>query len=259
MVLKNEDQWVWFAIQSVLPHATQLLITDTGSSDNTVRVIKCISSSKIKFTQISVNTPLDVTAVRQRQIKETKTDWIWIVDGDEVYPSSTAKEVVKATTGRYEGIAVRRYDLMGDVYHRQRESIGEYNLFGQRGHLVSRLFNLKQIKGLHVAGDYPLEGYHDSENVLTQNRDKANWYITNNYLYHAMYLQRSSMGSNLKGVFNRSKYKIEQGIQITEELPEVFSLKRPSIVPDPTLTRSMSYEVAASVITPIKNLKRTLL
>jgi glycosyltransferase involved in cell wall biosynthesis len=259
MILKNEDRWVWFALQSILPYADQILVTDTGSTDKTLDILKTISSPKIKLTKTNVSSSADVTRARSLQLEKTKTDWIWIVDGDEVYPTSTAKECLSAIgTDLYEGIAVRRYDLLGDIYHRQVETVGSYNLLGETGHLVTRFVNQAKIKGLHYAGDYPMEGWYDAQNLSTQNRDKKNWYIIDNYLYHAMYLQRSSLGGNLP-IFNRGKYKIETGIKISSPIPEIFTLSHPPLVPDPLARRSTMYEFAAAVVTPIKNLKRKLL
>ena len=259
MVVKNEDQWVWFAIQSILPHVSTLLVTDTGSTDHTLEIIKNISSSKIILLQVNTNNPQQITDIRQTQLNLTKTDWFWLIDGDEIYPDKTAKEIIHATNSNFEGVVVRRYDLLGDVYHRQRESIGQYQIFGRKGHLLGRVFNKKKIKGLYVKGVYPNEGYFDEKDQSTRNRNPKDWFITQNYLYHAMYLKRSSSGSNLRYVFNRSKYKIETGIKINDQPPEVFSLPRPPSVPDPTHIRSYVYEAAASIVTPIKNLKRAVL
>lgn len=261
MIVKNEDQWVWYALQSILPYADEILVTDTGSSDKTVDIIKSIASPKIKFIQVATTSAADVTSVRANQLKETKTPWVWIVDGDEIYPKTTAEECVQATRdNRYEGVVVRRYDLLGDIYHRQIESVGSYELFGRIGHLLIRLVNKDRVAGLEYRGDYPNEGFFDGseESILTHN--KADWYITKNYLYHAMYLKRSSQGSNLP-MFNRSKYKIERGIEIRRGgvLPSVFFTPRPLFVPDPTIRRSLGYELVAGIITPIKNLKRKLL
>ncbi len=259
MVVKNEDQWVWFAINSVLPNVKEIFITDTGSTDNTIAVIKSINSPKIKLTQTKINHPSELTQIRQRQLDETKTPWFWLVDADEIYPQKTAQEIISAiSTNQYEGIVVRRYDLLGDVYHRQKETVGSYHLFGHKGHLTIRLLNKKLIKSLYLIGDYPLEGYYDSSGTSVRDRDPQKYYLTQNYLYHAMYLKRSSLGTNLSTVFNRQKYKIEKGIPINDQLPEVFNLPRPSIVPDPLKKRSLTYEVLATLITPVKTLKRRL-
>lgn len=259
MIVKNEDQWVWYAIQSVLPYADQILITDTGSTDQTENIVKSISSPKIIFSKVVAKSPSDVTRARLSQLEHSNTDWVWIVDGDEIYSEVTAKECMTAiSSGLYEGIVVRRYDLLGDIYHRQEESVGVYNLFGNTGHLVTRLLNKRKIKGLTLAGDYPLEGWYDELGNSTRDRDPNNWYITKNYLHHAMYLKRSSLGGNLP-MFNRSKYKIETGIEINSSYPEAFDLSRPTFVAEAKSRRGIWYEIMSSIVTPIKKIKRKLI
>ena len=46
-LIKNEERWVWYALQSVLPYVDKILVWDTGSTDNTVEIIKTIKSNKI--------------------------------------------------------------------------------------------------------------------------------------------------------------------------------------------------------------------
>ena len=255
MIVKNEDRWVWFAIQSALPYVDQLLIIDTGSTDKTIDCIKSIKSSKISLLQTTISSQEDMTALRNKQLAETKTNWIWIIDGDEIYTPQGAKEITQAVSQDLKGIVVRRYDLLGDIYHRQVESIGEYHLLNNRGHLLVRLINVDYFPGLHVARPYPLEAYLDNQNRVIHNYDQHKWFITQHHLYHAMYLTRSSLGNNL-AMFNRSKYKVETGLKIEDSIPEVFSLERPNFVQSPIIQRGFGYELAASIITPIKDLKR---
>lgn len=258
IVVKNEDQWLYFALHSILPYADQILICDTGSSDHTLDIIKSVSSPKIQFTSQDVKSASDLTNIRNLQIKQTKTPWIWIVDGDEIYPHETITEIDNHLTKTCKGIVVRRYDLLGDIYHRQIESVGEYELLGQKGHLVTRLINLTHFPGLHVARPYPLEAYLNQNDQVVHSYDQANWYITNNYLYHAMYLRRSSLGAVIP-MLNRSKYKIETGIPIKVEPPSIFQLAHPPFAADPHKKRGFLYNLAAAVITPVKTIKRQLL
>jgi glycosyltransferase involved in cell wall biosynthesis len=259
MLVKNEDQWVWFAISSVLAYVDHLHIIDTGSTDHTIQIIKSFSSKKIHFEQKLATSPRELSALRQYQLAETHTPWVWIVDGDEIYSDATAKECLTAIKStQYEGLVVRRYDLLGDIYHRQQETVGSYRLFGHTGHLLIRLFNRVKLPGLHYAGDYPLEDLIDTNNNSLQTHDPKLWYTTTNYLYHAMYLKRSSLGGNLGSMFNRSKYKIETGISISSTFPAVFSLPRPSYVADPLVSRSLFYNFLATIITPFKQFKRKL-
>ena len=259
MMVKNEDQWIRCSLLSILPYVDTVLVTDTGSSDHTVEAIKSINSPKIKLTQTRVDSAPDVTSIREDQLKNTKTAWFWVVDGDEVYPEETAKEVVSSiNTGKYEGITVRRYDLLGDIYHRQKESVGSYSMWGQTGHLVLRALNLKKLKGLHLRGDYPNEGYYDKVGIAIIDHDPALHYITKNYLYHAMYLKRSSLGGNIP-MFNRSKYKIELGIPIYSVPPVIFDTPKMSWENDSKSHRSLLYTLLATLITPIKNIKRKII
>ena len=46
-VIKNEERWIWFAINSILDIAGEVLIYDTGSADKTVEIVKTIKSKKI--------------------------------------------------------------------------------------------------------------------------------------------------------------------------------------------------------------------
>ncbi|TXH07226.1 MAG: glycosyltransferase [Candidatus Moraniibacteriota bacterium] len=259
MMVKNEDQWVRYSLLSILPYVDRILVTDTGSSDHTLDAIKSLASPKIKLTLTTVSSPGDVTRIRETQIKDTTTDWFWVVDGDEIYPDDTAKEVVKAiNSGLYEGVTVRRYDLLGDIYHRQKESVGAYNMWGETGHLVLRALNQNKLKGLHMRGDYPNEGYYDAAGSAIISHDPRLHYVTSNYLYHAMYLKRSSLGGNLP-MFNRSKFKIELGIPVPTNPPIVFNEPPLSWEGNPKKPRSTTYFAFASLITPIKNLKRKFL
>jgi glycosyltransferase involved in cell wall biosynthesis len=259
MMVKNEDQWVRYSLLSILPYVDTVLVTDTGSTDHTIEAINSLNSPKIKLTQTSISSPSDVTKIREAQLQNTKTTWFWVIDGDEVYPEEAAKEVVSAiNSGRYEGVTIRRYDLLGDIYHRQKESVGAYNMWGETGHLVLRALNQNKLKGLHLRGDYPNEGYYDAAGSAIIEHDPSLHYITHNYLYHAMYLKRSSLGGNLP-MFNRSKFKIELGIPVTSKPPAVFNTPTLPWEVDPQKPRSALYTVLACLITPIKNLKRQLL
>lgn len=259
MIVKNEDQWIYFAINSILPFVDELLITDTGSTDHTLELIRSIQSPKIKLTQIQIKSANDITQVRNDQVRQSSYNWIWLVDGDEIYNSDTAKEVLRAVkSDKYKCIAVRRNDLLGDIYHRQSESVGSYEIFGEKGHLLTRLFNKSKLKDLRVVGDYPNEEYFYGESESTSRLPLESVYITKNYLFHAMYLKRSSLGSNLKQMFNRSKYKVETGLPVVGGIPSVFDISPKILILNPLSKRSLLYELLAQIVTPIKSVKRVL-
>lgn len=261
MVVKNEDRFLWYSIMSVINFVERIIIFDTGSEDNTVKVIKSINSKKIYFEQKRDVTKEMLTKLREEQIEMTNTDWFWVVDADEIYPEITAKEVVSNITKKTSiGGVVRRFDLLGDIYHYQSENVGSYNVLGERGHLVLRLLNKNRIPGLHLEGNYPYEGYYDGNKKEVIKYDKKDFFITKNRLFHAMYLKRSSLGGNLSNTLHRKKYKIETGnlFRATEQFPSTFFASHPTIVPSVLEIRDAQYDILAKIITPIKKIKRKI-
>jgi glycosyltransferase involved in cell wall biosynthesis len=264
MVVKNEDRFIYYAVKSVLPYVGKIFICDTGSTDKTIEIIKSISDKKIKLTQEHITSPKELSLVRQKQIEETETDWFWIVDGDEIYTERLCREIldiISTSEEKREGIVVGRYDLLGDIYNCQVKTVGTYNLFEKKGHFVLRLINKSNIKGLHVAGIYPLEGYYDGSGTELIHHDKTKYVFTENKLWHAMYLKRSSQGGNLQNTLHRHNYKTERGYPISkaQTLPEVFFQKIPDNIEPVNLKRSLAYEIISRLITPVKRFKRLLI
>lgn len=262
MVVRNEDQFIWYAISSIINYVKRVIIYDTGSTDKTVDIIKSFKSQKITFEEKRNINAIELVKLRQEQIKKTETDWIWIVDGDEIYPRITVEEILDYINSRkdYKGGVVRRYDLLGDIYHYQREDVGAYNLLGHKGHLVLRLINIKKIPNLRLQGIYPYEGYFDEKGKSVIDYPPKDFFFTKNKIFHAMYLKRSSLGGKLQNTLHRNKYKIETGYELppTTNFPEVFFYKRPVQVPDMTKPRNATYDILASLVTPVKKVKRKI-
>ena len=81
-IVNNEENFIWFAIMSVLDYVDKILVWDTGSTDKTVEVIKTINSNKLKFKEVGKVDPMEFTKMRQKMLEESKCDWILILDGD---------------------------------------------------------------------------------------------------------------------------------------------------------------------------------
>ena len=140
-IVKNEDKFIWYSLSSVLPYADRCLIYDTGSTDLTYKILKTINDPKIVLERRKIVSREDISLLRQEQLEKTSGGFIWLVDGDEVYPEKTAREIremVDSVGDRLEGIVVGRYDLLGDVFHYQDNSAGYYRLFGRKGHFACR-------------------------------------------------------------------------------------------------------------------------
>lgn len=252
MIVKNEDQWVWYAIASVIDYAESVIIYDTGSRDRTVEIIKSFPQSKIIFEEKGAVDSKGIVILRQEQLERTKTDWFLIVDGDEVWPKESIKKLL-AIIQKYpkkSGIVVRARMCLGDIQHYQDDMAGEYAIAGKKGHLNIRAY--RKIPGYLWKGVYPNEAYVDQLNIPIQNKEKELSFINTDY-WHLRHLPRST-------IFKNPKRKLELGEKIDRaELPEVFLLKRPSVVPAPWVHYSSIELIFALITTPLRKLKRNLL
>lgn len=255
-LVKNEDQWIWFALQSVLPFAEKIFIYDTGSTDKTCEVIKVINSPKIIFEERGPQDRENLIKLRNEQIIKTETEWFLILDGDEIWPEDQLNKLLKEAEkapGNIVAFINRTRNCLGDVYHYLPEEAGGYSFAGRKGNLTLRL--MRKTKDLKITGKYPLESYANNSGPLNS-QDKNLLYVDCWYL-HTTYLKRSSKDSNkVSGSLGKAKIW-ERGIQIkTQDLPEVFKLPRPKVVDNPYKSRGLAYELAALAMFPILKIKR---
>lgn len=258
-LIKNEDRFIWYSLQSVLPFVDQILVYDTGSTDKTLDIVKSINSPKIKFKEVGEVDANSFTNVRNQMLKDTPADtsWLMILDGDEVWPSPSIKKVIEFVrlNPESESIVVKTNNLVGDIYHRSPDWAGQYHLAGKVGHLNLRFINLKKVKGLHLEKPHGQQGYYDGDGKLIQDRSGVE-FLDVSYS-HATHLQRSGNRANDLTVIKRAKkYKIELGSKIKSgELPEIFFQKRPQIIPDVTVHAPIWYFLFALTLTIPKYLK----
>lgn len=259
MIVRNDDRWVWFAINSVLNYVSRLIIYDTGSTDNTVEIIKSIKSKKIEFTNMGSVDSNDLTKLRQSQIERTDTDWFMIIDADEVWPEKSIESVVNKIkkADRYKlGIVVKTGICVGDIYHFQDENAGKYKIGEKQGHYNIRFF--KKNKDYHWGYPYPSvkkgfwdEAYVDKNNNPIQNTPKR-LIFTDILYWHLRHLPRSSIISN-------KNYKLELGYKIDSKIiPEVFQLERPDFVPSPWIKYSLFEYLSAALLTPLRKINRKI-
>lgn len=252
-LVRNEDKFVWFALNSVLPFVDRVLVYDTGSTDNTVAVIQTIQSAKIFFAEKGAVTPQGHTRLRREMIAKTKTPFFLLVDGDEVWPKRSLVKLLETIETLPEeklGIVTRTRNCAGDAFHYLPEETGKYELAGQKGHLALHLY--RKVPGISIEGDYPLEHVTYQGSILNTQEGKLLflpvWYL------HATHLSRSTSTGEVLG---RRRMKTEAGISMERsELPAVFFQKRPAIVPDPLGRRSARWEILARILSPLRKIKR---
>lgn len=261
-LVKNEECFVWYSINSVLPFVDKLIIWDTGSTDNTIEIIEAIKSKKIDFKKLNSISAEEFPKIRQKMIDQTPAEytWIMVLDGDEIWPQTSIKKATDfcRKNPQYESVVVRTDNLVGDIYHRLPDSAGKYNLAGHKGHLSIRFMNRKNIKGLKAQGEHGVQGYFDKDNILIQDRDQKKIKFLNISYHHATHLLRTSSSQNNKNVPKRAfKYKYSIGLPIPKEkIPQIFFQTHPQIVPSVTEKAPISFWIRSFFSLPLKIINR---
>ncbi len=253
-LVKNEENFIWFALNSVRKFATEMLVFDDNSTDKTAEILNSIRDPKLKVTRGTLTTAGDI---RNTMLKETKTDWFLLLDGDEVWNEKTLEKLLdflEDCPRDVWGVVMRTRNCIGDVYHYQPESAGQYTLLGRKGNLNIRAY--RKLPNLQWCWDYPRETYCDLRENPINNQDAHLRFFDDHY-WHMTYLPRTSSTAERK---HPQRLKTEWGIKIknVSELPEVFFVDRPSMVPNPLQNRRSSYTLRASLVSPLLRLKRSL-
>ncbi|OGY21997.1 MAG: hypothetical protein A3A65_03060 [Candidatus Chisholmbacteria bacterium RIFCSPLOWO2_01_FULL_49_14] len=258
MLVKNEEYWIWYSVRSILPFANKVMIFDTGSTDETSKIIGSIHSAKLTVDEKGDATRQGLVQLRNEMKQRTTTDWILLVDGDEVWPRESLKKLGDALKGaprKTWGIVVRTRNCVGDVWHYQPEAAGRYELLGRKGHLSIRAY--RNLPGFKWQGEYPNEAFCDTDGKPINGQDEHLRFIDTAY-WHLTHLHRSTRTDHV--IDRRSKKKLEIGIKAKpNELPEVFFSKHPSNVHSPFKASSFIEKVGAAIATPLRRVKRRML
>jgi glycosyltransferase involved in cell wall biosynthesis len=257
MIVKNEERFIWYSISSVLPFLDKLIIFDTGSTDKTLDLIKCIQSPKIELFEKDTVNDKTHTELRNEMIKlspKSKYDWIMIVDGDEIWPEDQLRKTIEEL-GKTDAntVVVRTKNVVGDIYHALPEAAGQYQILGKKGHLAMR-FLRTDIKNLRVVNPHGGQTYLNGDTpVHEQTRQEI--LMLPYYYIHTTHLRRSSQDkTTLKRSF---KYKYELGDEISKtKLPEVFFVERPLTVPDVTGEMDIFTYALCSIFTIPRRIRR---
>ena len=154
IIAKNEQEMISGAIKSSL-WADQVVVLDTGSIDETIKIAKKMGAKVIS----EPTSGLSFADWRTAAIKESDFDWIFYLDCDERFTTSVKKEILDIISKKSEGKVVCYAVPRANYYLGKRVRRG-----GAWPDYVKRLFYkpaLKKWKGrLHEEPIYEGELAH---------------------------------------------------------------------------------------------------
>ncbi len=108
-VVRNESETISKSISSILAIADEIVIVDTGSTDDTLKICRQFRKTKI----FSFPWENDFSKPRNFGVSKCSMNWVLYVDGDEVVDGHSAATIKKAVLGaksNVHGLALRIVD-----------------------------------------------------------------------------------------------------------------------------------------------------
>lgn len=125
MIVRNEQARLPAAIQSVSTIVDEIIIVDTGSTDQTIQLAENYASLVMQ-----VNWNDDFSEVRNLSLEEATGEWILIMDADEtLHPEDLSKVRKLIHTGEQEGYFITMINRIGQSIGFQEEHFPAIRLF----------------------------------------------------------------------------------------------------------------------------------
>jgi glycosyltransferase involved in cell wall biosynthesis len=145
IMVKNEEYFIRSAVEAILPLCTEVIVFDTGSTDNTPAIVQGIPSDKIRFFEKGDRSARELIDLRNEMVRLTTTEWFFVVDGDEIYFFKNPKKLL---------------DELGRVPQSVSRLEVTIRDFVRDAHLVARdrtMGRLWRTSNIRFVGIYPFE------------------------------------------------------------------------------------------------------
>lgn len=260
-LVKNEQRFIWFALRSVVEWVDEILVWDTGSSDQTVEIIKTLHYPNIKFRSIASVDAASHTQARQQMLDATTSDWFITLDGDEVWWRDSIAQLIEAIHSHPNASAIISpfYNAVGDIWHYQDPTFIKYQIHNYKGGYNIRAIN-RRVAGLHITNPHGRQEYRTLNQTPLQELPKDQLPFVDASYLHMTHLRRSTSSMDKATLKRAFKFRFDLGRPSPATIfpPEAFYYPRPEIVGDPFAHRTLGYELISFPVGILRKLKSEL-
>lgn len=164
MIVKNEGEVLYQCLNSVKEICDEIIIVDTGSTDNTREIAKQFTEKVIDFRWID-----DFSAARNFAFSQATMDYILWLDADDVLMDEDQKKLLHLKNNLNHSI-----DSVAMLYHLAFDEDGKPTLSYRRNRLVKREKHFKWIGSVHEYLEVWGNIIHSDIAITHQKKDKTN-------------------------------------------------------------------------------------
>ena len=219
-MVRDGEEFIREVLLSVKDHVKKMVVCDTGSIDNTIPIVKELIKEGLNIELIKrgpfkgsgwTTIKMPESAIRNEMINNCKTEWMIIVDDDEIYTKEIFEELYEVLKDdNVMAVAIPFYNFI-DRYHVLRKS------------MYPCMKRVLRAKCVEFRGDWPgASCYIRGEKEWLSNSD-LRVKILKNKFYHYNLAKKTVYRPRQKG-YDSDIIKFE-GKQL-----EVFEYKIPWIV-----------------------------
>jgi glycosyltransferase involved in cell wall biosynthesis len=139
LIVKNEEKVLKRCLDSVKDIVDEIIITDTGSTDETINIAKDFTNKIYDFSWIN-----DFAAARNFSFSKATSDFIFWLDADDILREEDRKKL-KLLKDTFDP----SYDAISMKYHYAFSESGEPTLVFRRNRIVKRAKNFKWFGFIH--------------------------------------------------------------------------------------------------------------
>ena len=135
MIVKNEEQYLPYAIASVIKYIDELIIIDTGSTDKTIEIAEAFCKQAKQGMVIQMPWKHDFALARNVSQAPAKSDWILWLDADEVLHDLGIKKVKNEliNDSTCDFYLIPRLNFWKDLKHVAWYPDSQYKLYRNNG------------------------------------------------------------------------------------------------------------------------------
>ncbi|RJP17808.1 MAG: glycosyltransferase [Candidatus Abyssobacteria bacterium SURF_5] len=150
-IVKNEEQQIKRAIESVMPISDEIVVIDTGSADATAEVARSCGA-KVERAEWKD----DFSAARNAAVESATSDWILVIDADEIIARRDLEKILSLSpAGETWGYSMltRNYSTDRRIVGWQQVEVSDPYACGQPGWFPSRKVRLfRKVPGVRFEG-----------------------------------------------------------------------------------------------------------
>ena len=163
MIVKNEARCLARCLQSIRSMVDEMVIVDTGSTDDTVEIAKRFGAKILHFDWVN-----DFSTARNYSLGQATGDWILVLDADEHASEALGKEIQEFVRKQEAQYMVGRLKIVSDFRRNgntMRSQSFVSRLFPRGAHFQGRIHEqlVSPLPRVNLRGELWHDGYLETQ------------------------------------------------------------------------------------------------